>query len=394
MPRNRIAGVIFALFLTTLSSCSVGTHPGTISPGNATPTAPATTAVATTKFKPALLTTATTVPTATSAPTGQLLSVIEVNRLARPAVVQITNNQTARTRTSASGYQIPAGVGTGFLFDSRGYILTNNHVIAGASSLTVVTADARTYPGTIVGADAQDDLAVVQITGDGDLPVLALGDSSELRVGETVVAIGNALALRGGPTVTTGVVSALGRVEQEPSSGLQPGAMLTDLIQTDAAINPGNSGGPLLNLRGQVVGINTMGATQDSSRTLVEGVNFAIAINAAKPVATALLNHQTIPRPYLGLTVAALTPLQDAQLGLAADTGVIVTSVATGSPAANAGLQVHDIIMAVDGQEVQGEEGYVGLLMAHKPGDSVTLTFLRGGKHQEVSATLTQSVTG
>src|SRR5581483_2042763 len=177
---------------------------------------------------------------------GSVRSVVE---RVRPAVVQITNEQVVLDQLGGSVI-VPAGVGSGVIYDARGLILTNNHVIAGARSLTVVLPDGRSYSGKLLGGDPQMDLAVVQIAPKAGetLPVVALGDSAALAVGDQVVAVGNALALPGGPTVTAGVVSALERAIKEPleTSG-EPGPYLFDLIQTDASINPGNSGGPLLN---------------------------------------------------------------------------------------------------------------------------------------------------
>jgi len=317
---------------------------------------------------------------------GQPLSVAQINQKVRPAVVQVTNNQKVQGRFgSSNGIAIPAGVGTGFIFDKSGYILTNNHVVEGASSLTVATTDNKTYDAKIIGTYPQGDLAVIQITGAGNLPTVALGDSNKLQVGDPVVAIGNALALQGGPTVTSGVVSALNRVAQEPSSGSTPGTFLVDLIQTDAAINPGNSGGPLLNAAGQVVGINTLGSTQ------AQGINFSISINSAKPVADALIAGQPVPRAFVGVTTGSLNPQQDAQLKLPANTGVGIASVQPGTPAATAGLKADDIIIKFDGQDVHGEEGFVGLLLNHKPGDTVTFTILRNGQQQDVKVTLGQA---
>jgi len=329
---------------------------------------------------------ATSLISAPISASGQPLSVAQINQKVRPAVVQITNNQKAQGRFGASnGIAIPAGVGTGFIFDKSGYILTNNHVVEGPSSLTVATTDNKTYDAKIIGTYPQGDLAVIQITGAGNLPTVALGDSGKLQVGDPVVAIGNALALQGGPTVTSGVVSALNRVAQEPSSGSTPGTFLVDLIQTDAAINPGNSGGPLLNAAGQVVGINTLGSTQ------AQGINFSISINSAKPVADALIAGQPVPRAFVGVTTGSLNPQQDAQLKLPANTGVGIASVQPGTPAATAGLKADDIIIKFDGQDVHGEEGFVGLLLNHKPGDTVTFTILRNGQQQDVKVTLGQA---
>lgn len=329
---------------------------------------------------------ATSLISAPISASGQPLSVAQINQKVRPAVVQVTNNQKVQGRFGASnGIAIPAGVGTGFIFDKSGYILTNNHVVEGASSLTVATTDNKTYDAKIIGTYPQGDLAVIQITGAGNLPTVALGDSGKLQVGDPVVAIGNALALQGGPTVTSGVVSALNRVAQEPSSGSTPGTFLVDLIQTDAAINPGNSGGPLLNAAGQVVGINTLGSTQ------AQGINFSISINSAKPVADALIAGQPVPRAFVGVTTGSLNPQQDAQLKLPANTGVGIASVQPGTPAATAGLKADDIIIKFDGQDVHGEEGFVGLLLNHKPGDTVTFTILRNGQQQDVKVTLGQA---
>jgi len=328
---------------------------------------------------------------------GQQLTVTQVNIQARPAIVQITNNQMVQGQfNTTSNLAIPAGVGTGFIFDKRGYILTNNHVVAGANSLTVATTDNKTYDGKIIGTYPQGDLAVVQIMGATDFPVVPLGDSSKLQVGNPVVAIGNALALHGGPTVTSGVVSALGRTEQEPSSGMngKGGAFLVDLIQTDAAINPGNSGGPLIDDRGQVVGINTLGAGSANGMQS-QGIGFAISVNSAKPVADALIAGQPVPRPFLGVSTASLSSLDDAQLMLPAGIGAGVTNVNAGSAADKAGIQQGDIIIKFDGQDVYGADGFASILLQHKPGDMVTLTTLTAQgngqpQQQDVQVTLVQ----
>ena len=345
-----------------------------------------------------------------SAVAGQGLSVPEINRRARPAIVQITNNQrrTSNTGVTQSSVQVPTGVGTGFIFDKRGYIITNNHVVEGATSLTVATTDDKTYDGKIVGAYPDGDLAVVQIDCNGDCPTVPLGDSGKLQVGESVVAIGNALALEGGPTVTTGVVSALGRTQQEPSdtgSGqggqgaqgaqgqYQQGAFLTDLIQTDAAINPGNSGGPLFNMQGEVVGINTLGAGQAEPGVQAQGIGFAISINTAKSTADALVNNMPVPRPFIGISYGSLNPQQAAQAKVPYNTGAIVGQVAAGSPAEKAGIQRNDIIIKMDGQDVRGESGVPGILLKHKPGDTISVLLQRNGQQQTVQVTLAQAQT-
>ncbi len=213
----------------------------------------------------------------------------------------------------------------------------------------------------LVAAYPEGDIAVVQINCNGDCPTVALGDSGKLEVGEGLVAIGNALGLEGGPTVTAGVVSALGRTEQEPTdSGVgsadrargQPGAFLIDLIQTDAAINPGNSGGPLFNMQGEVVGINTLGAGQAEPGVQAQGIGFAISINTAKATADALINSQPVPRPFIGISYGTLNAQQAAQLKLPYNTGVLVAQVSPGSPAEKAGIQ-RTIDLKMDGQDVQ-----------------------------------------
>jgi S1-C subfamily serine protease len=375
---------------TTAPTTASTTAPVATTASNATTASATTTGGTTTANASASTTPATSLISAPIGAGGQPLSVAQINQKVRPAVVQVTNNQKAQGRFgAANGAVVPAGVGTGFIFDKRGYILTNNHVVEGATTLTVATTDNKTYDAKIVGTYPQGDLAVIQINGNGDLPTVALGDSNKLQVGDPVVAIGNALALQGGPTVTSGVVSALGRVEQEPGNGPNSagGVFLVDLIQTDAAINPGNSGGPLLNAAGEVVGINTLGSTQ------AQGIGFAISINSAKPVADALIAGQPVPRPFVGISTGSLNPQQDAQLKLPANTGVGVASVVSGSPADKAGVQINDIIIKFDGQTVKGEEGFVGFLLAHKPGDTVTFTVLRNGQQQDLKITLGQAPT-
>lgn len=379
---------------TAAGATTAPATPTALPAGTANPTRAASATSATNATSAATTTTLTSAPVNAS---GQLLSVAEINKRVRPAVVQITNNQKQTGRFGSNGPAIPAGVGTGFIYDKRGFIMTNNHVVEGASSLTVATTDNKTYDAKIIGTYPDNDLAVIQINGNGDLPTVPLGDSSQLQVGDPVVAIGNALALDGGPTVTSGVVSALGRTVQEPgdssqgSQATQGGALLIDTIQTDAAINPGNSGGPLLNGRGEVIGINTLVAGQAEPGVTAQGIGFAISINSAKPVADALMNHQPVPRPFVGISYGPLSPTQDAQLNLPANTGAVIATVQSGSPADKAGLQKNDVILKIDGQDVRGESGFPSLLLRHKPGDTITLTILRGSKQQDVQVTLAQA---
>jgi len=305
----------------------------------------------------------------------------------RPAVVQITNMQ-SQVGPFNQGAAVPAGVGSGVIYDGSGHILTNDHVIAGAQQLEVSLPDKRSFPATIVGQDPQTDLAVVQISGD-NLPIAALGASSNMQVGAWVVAIGNALALPGGPTVTQGVVSATGRTVQEP--GQTPntaGPFLFDAIQTDAPINPGNSGGALVNLNGQVIGINTLVATQAEPGVFAQGIGFAIAIDTAKPIADELVATGHAAHPYLGIAYGPLTPSLAVRLGVNTANGFVVGQVAPGSPAASAGIQPGDVIIAVDGRPLDSESALAENLNQHKPGDPVTLTVIRNGQQQSIQVTL------
>ena len=299
----------------------------------------------------------------------------------RPAVVQITTRQVAFD----DGFIGPvpqAGVGSGVLYDPGGYILTNNHVVADAGALLVALPDGRTFEGKLIGGDPQTDLAVVQIAGD-NLPVARLGDSDRLAVGDWVVAIGNALGLPGGPTVTAGVVSALGRTVRVPA-----GHYLYDLIQTDAAINPVNSGGPLVNLAGEVVGINTLVAGSAEPGLQAQGIGFAIAVNSSKPIARQLVATGRASHPFLGIEYTVLTPALASRLGIRDGPGVIVTRVVQGSPAAEAGLRRFDVVKEVDGQQLEDESTLGRVLSSHSPGDVVTLTVLREGRTFQVRVTL------
>jgi S1-C subfamily serine protease len=279
-------------------------------------------------------------------------------------------------------------VGSGVIYDAQGHVLTNEHVVSGAQQLQVSFPDKRSFAAQLVGTDPQTDLAVIQVQAD-NLPVATLGDSSQLQVGDWVVAIGNALALPGGPTVTQGVVSALGRTVQEPGSTPNTaGPFLFNAIQTDAPINPGNSGGALVNLDGQVIGINTLVAGQAEPGVQAQGIGFAIAIATARPIADQLVAAGHAVHPFLGIQYAALTPAIAAQLGVNAQSGVVVGAVVPGSPAANAGLRSRDVITAVDGQPLTDESSLAQVLNQHQPGDTVTLSVVRGGQQASVPVTL------
>ena len=351
---------------------------------------------------------------AISSPTQANLTVQQVVEKVRPAVVQITNQQTvsANNPFAAGSSQNNSstqdtGVGSGVIYDKAGYILTNNHVVVGADSLLVTLTDGQTFSGTVVGTDTVTDLAVVKIDpGNTKLPVAELGDSNALQVGDGLVAIGNALALEGGPTVTTGVVSALDRSVTEPatqsaSGGFYPnnattataGSQLYGLIQTDAAINPGNSGGPLVNMQGQVVGINTLAAGEVETGVQAEGIGFAISSNQAKDIAKQLVAGGKVDHALLGITSQALTPATAKSLGVNVTQGTVVVQVQSGSAAAQAGLKQGDVITAIDGQKLTGESTLGEIINAHKPGDKVGLEVItsqsNGGSGQPRTVEIT-----
>jgi S1-C subfamily serine protease len=303
----------------------------------------------------------------------------------KPAVVQVTNEQVV-SGASQQGTPIPVGVGSGIIYDTEGHILTNNHVVEGASQLIVSLTDGRSFPAKLIGRDPQTDLAVIQISG-SNLPVAELGDSTQMQVGDWVVAIGNALALPGGPTVTAGLVSALDRTLQEPA-GSGGGPFLFNLIQTDAPINPGNSGGPLVNLDAQVIGINTLAIGLAEQGVVAQDVNFAISMAMARPIADQLVQTGTVIHPYLGADYVPLTASLAAHHGFQASYGIMVTAVAPGSPAAKAGLQAQDVVLDADRRPLNEESSLARIIHERKPGDTLTLTVLRRNQKAMVRVTL------
>jgi serine protease Do len=284
---------------------------------------------------------------------------------ALPAVVSITTRHIEQGQFNRS--TPPSGLGSGVIVDERGHILTNNHVVEGAEDIRVTLPDERAFRATLVGADAFTDLAVLRIEG-RKLPVVPLGDSSKLAVGETVIAIGNPLWIEGGPTVTVGVVSALGRsMEQE---GLP---VLHNLIQTDAAINPGNSGGPLLDGAGRVIGVNT--ALIPSAH----GIGFAISINTAKPVLKALIETGRIVRPTIGVTAVSVTPQIAYTNDLPAERGVLIVKVDANGAGQAAGLEAGDVLTSVEGRAVKDLHEFHDALLRRKPGDTIEVSIWRNG---------------
>lgn len=349
---------LLALILT-LSACDGGDE-GDSRPG-ATATIPAATA------------SPVAVPTRTDEP----LSIPDIVRLLRPSVVRV---QTDFARFDILGRPIPAqGVGTGVILDDEGHIVTNNHVLRLdgrlASRIVVTLSDDRTFTAEVVGTDPPTDVAVLKIDAT-DLRPAKLGNVSQLQVGEEVVAIGHALDLPGGPTVTRGVVSAKGRVIQEnPYS-------IVDALQTDASINPGNSGGPLVNRYGEVVGINTAVITQ------AQNIGFSISIDLAKPLVQEIIENGFVSRGFLGINTVDVTPSVAASFDLPVDSGVGVAGVDRGSPADRTGLRISDVIVRLGDRTIAGSGDLLQALTKFRAGDTVTITFYRDGELREEEITL------
>ncbi len=270
--------------------------------------------------------------------------------------------------------------GTGFVISSDGEIVTNAHVVADASDISVEFSDGKTLTATVLGVDKTDDLAVIKVERTG-LTALPLGTSGTLQVGEPVVAIGNALALTGGPTATEGIVSALNR-----SIDTSVGEHLSHLLQTDAAINPGNSGGPLLTLDGSVVGINSARSTDG------QNIGFAIAIDTAKPIINQLQAGKTISKAFLGVSTVTVDAQVAAQSGLDIDHGLLIVDVTGGSAAEDAGLVPGDVIVAFNGTSVAEPSVFGDLIREAGAGTVVHLTVHRDGKDVQIDATLSSHV--
>jgi serine protease Do len=272
------------------------------------------------------------------------------------------------------------GLGSGFVLNRAGVILTNNHVVAGADEVWVQLADGRRLEARVVGSDASTDVAVIKVAHPpGDLRPVLLGNSEQVRVGDYVLAIGNPLGL--GQTVTMGIVSAKNR--------MLGGRIMRyeDFIQTDAAINQGNSGGPLFNFKGEVVGINSA----ILSPAVAMNVGFAIPINLARQIADQILRTGKVARGYLGVGAEDLTPAKAASLGLRFEPGALVNVVNPGSPAAAAGLHPNDVIVEVAGRRVEGSMALQRVVQARAPKESVDIAFLRGGKRLQVKVVLDEN---
>jgi len=305
-------------------------------------------------------------------------SVVQVVHNVLPAVVNVVVD-------SPEGQ----GEGTGFVVRSDGVIVTNFHVVEGATKVTVLTSadEPVHYDARVIGGDLEADLAVLKVDAT-DLPTVAMGSSSDLQLGQQVVALGYALGLAGGPSVTTGIVSSLTRritVQDARCTECTNGERVyTDVIQTDAAINPGNSGGPLLNMAGQVVGINTAGANQ------AENIGFAIQVDSVKPTIFQAAEHPSQPVAFMGISSADAS---DASIQFEFDpqvtSGAVIVDVVNGGPAEQGGIQVGDVVVQFDGQAVDSAERLGELIREHRPGDQVEVGVVHSdGSRDTLTVTL------
>ncbi len=313
-----------------------------------------------------------------------------------PAVVAIDS----QSGGSAGSGDFVEAAGTGMILTPDGEVLTNNHVVAGATSVTVTLfGQTKALPAHVLGTDPSVDVALVQIDHASGLPTVTLGDSSQTRVGDSVLAIGNALALAGGPSVTEGIVSAENRTLSAENDAGQT-ENLTGLLQTDAAINPGNSGGPLVDSDAKVVGMNTAVASSSSGNAPTQNIGFAITVDSVKPLLAQLRQGGTggagpatapavtVNTAYIGVTVGPITPAIQQQDHLTPSTGALILSIQPGSPAETSALQVHDVIVSLNGTAVTSPTDLHNAIHPLKPGDRVTLGVYRGSTKMTVDVTL------
>jgi putative serine protease PepD len=304
----------------------------------------------------------------TPAATTRTVTIADIYRQTHASVVEITV-----TTSSSSGFPFGPDSGTqqaqgsGFVYDEQGHVITNQHVVDGAQSIQVKFSNGKSYDATVVGTDPSTDLAVLDVDAPASvLKPLELADSSEVAVGDGVVAIGSPFGLE--DSVTAGIVSAVGRAMEAPN-----GFTINDSIQTDAAINHGNSGGPLLDMQGRVIGVNAQIASESGGN---DGVGFAIPSNTVKSIAARLLADGSVQHAYLGVGLAETAR------------GVEVSQVRSGSPAADAGLQSGDVVSAVDGHAITTAEELQQAVDAKAPGDSISVTYQRGGQSRTVEVKL------
>jgi serine protease Do len=342
-----------------------------------TPTTPPASSPPTPSSTPTPAPTPTLTPTPALPPAPGMLTIPQVVAMAEPSVVAI--NVEVTTYDLFNQPVKEEGAGSGWIISSDGYIVTNNHVVENADNVTITLSDGRIFKAGSIKTDPLTDLAVVKINAT-NLPALKVGDSSKLLVGDGVVAIGNALGQ--GISATAGIISAV-----NVSLAASNGETLLGLIQTDAAINPGNSGGPLVNMQGEVIGIDSIKVAEVG----VEGMGYAISINQASPIINALIQNGYITRPWLGVGITTVNDFVAALYNLSVNKGVLITSIVRGSPADKAGLQQGDVITAVNGQEIDDTGGLLNVISTSQAGQTVEITYQRGNSQAKVSVTLAES---
>jgi len=298
--------------------------------------------------------------------------VVKVAEEVLPSIVMIKNKVSINRGFQIQ--QIDNGTGSGIIYRKDGYIITNQHVIDGATDIVVILHDGTEYQGRVLGQDSKTDLAVVKIEAD-NLPAAKFGDSDKLKVGELAVAIGNPAGEEFSGTVTAGIISALNRT-------LTIGEKKMKLIQTDAAINPGNSGGALVNQNSEVIGINSVKLASSE----IEGMGFAIPINDALPIINELIQNGYVKRPWMGVGITTITESISKQYNL--PVGVYIGQVYYGSPAEKSGLKPGDVIVKIDEVTVKTVEDLSEIIENHKPGDTIRLTVYRSGKYIDIDITL------
>jgi S1-C subfamily serine protease len=384
MTQNSNNRIAILLALAIIVSMALGTIAGGVAGGIAGYTfASMRTARQASSIGPAALPAASTSTGATEMRVQEASSTVDAVNKAGPAVVTVitTLQRTTGQRTTTVD---PTASGSGIILDKNGYILTNNHVIDGQKRIDIIFANGAQAEAKLIGGDSLADLAVLKV--DATMPAVAeLGDSETLAPGEHVLAIGSALGdFRN--TITAGIISGLGR--------RLPGVdyRMDDLIQTDAAINHGNSGGPLVNLAGQVIGINVAiyrGSTVTGDDT-VEGVGFAIPVNTAKLVAQQLMASGKVTRPYVGVSYQMLTPQLASYYKISQQQGAYITQVMPNTPASKAGLQEQDVIVAIGDRPLGDSYSLFTALLRYSPGETVAMKIIRGGKELTVNVALVE----
>jgi len=358
-----LACLVIVIFLSVVSGCPlppIDTPPPTSPPPTST----------TTPIDPSWQ------PPSVASQAPILPSIADVVALVKPSVVAI-NTEYVTYDIFNQPYE-QQGAGSGWVIDEDGLIVTNNHVVEGADNVTVTLVDGRTFPAETVRTDWLSDLAVVKVNA-SNLPAAKVGDSAMLRVGDWVVAIGNSLGL--GISATKGIVSATG-----VSVSVSEGQTLHDLVQTDAAINPGNSGGPLVNMAGEVIGITSV----KIRAVEVEGIGYAISSNSAGPIIEELVQKGYVVRPWLGVVLYTVDQYAVLRYNLAVDKGALITQMAAGSPADEAGIEPGDVITEFAGKEITSADDLIEAIHSSEIGQRVEITFWRGDARNTTYATLVE----